>query len=150
MTFRSSTIINENLQTQLSTSNLESPPTKIGGPMIPKHRIPTHPGHILSEEFLVPMQISQTQLAAHLEVSVQRINEFVNGKRGVTPETAWLLAAAFKTSPDFWMNLQTQHDLAKNRPASMPEAIRSMSNASRRRPRGTASTPARKASRRAS
>jgi len=53
------------------------------------------------------------------------ISELVNGKRGITPETAWLLAAAFKTSPDFWMNLQMQHDLAKNRPTSMLAAIRS-------------------------
>lgn len=118
--------------------------------MIPKHRIPTHPGQILLEEFLIPMQIPQTQLAAHLEVPVQRINEFVKGKRGVTPETAWLLSAAFKTSPDFWMNLQTQHDLARKRPASMLEAIRSMSNAPRQGPHGTATAPTRKASRRAS
>jgi addiction module HigA family antidote len=117
--------------------------------MIPKHRIPTHPGQILLEEFLAPMQIPQTQLAAHLDVPVQRINELIKGKRGVTPETAWLLAAAFKTSPDFWMNLQTQHDLARNRPASMLGAIRTMSNVSRHGPRGTAS-PARKPPRRAS
>lgn len=119
-------------------------------PLIPKHRIPTHPGQILLEEFLVPMQIPQTQLAAHLKVPVQRINELVNGKRGVTPETAWLLAAAFETSPEFWMNLQTQHDLAKHRPASLLDAIRSVSNASRQERRSTAATPGRKASRRAS
>jgi len=63
---------------------------------------------------------------------VQRINELVNGKRGVTPETAWLLAAAFKTSPDFWMNLQAQHDLARNRPTNMLQAIRSLPSPSRR------------------
>jgi addiction module HigA family antidote len=85
--------------------------------MLPKHRIPTHPGQILLDEFLIPMEILQTQLAEHLEIPVQRINELVKGKRGVTPATAWLLAAAFQTTPDFWMNLQTQHDLAKNRPA---------------------------------
>ena len=92
--------------------------------MLPKHRIPTHPGKILLEEFLEPMAIPQTELATHLKVPVQRVNELINGKRGVTPETAWLLAAAFKTSPDFWMNLQTQHDLAKNRPTSMLSQIR--------------------------
>jgi addiction module HigA family antidote len=91
--------------------------------MIPKKRIPTHPGQILLEEFLTPMDIPQTRLAEHLKIPVQRINELVNGKRGITPETAWLLAAAFKTSPDFWMNLQTQHDLAKNRPTNAIEAI---------------------------
>lgn len=69
------------------------------------------------------MNIPQTRLAEHLKVPVQRINELVNGKRGVTPETAWFLAAAFKTTPDFWMNLQTQHDLAKNRPTKALAAI---------------------------
>jgi addiction module HigA family antidote len=116
--------------------------------MIPKRRIPVHPGEVLLEEFLIPMEIPQTRLAAHLKVPVQRINEFINGKRGVTPETAWLLAAAFKTSPDFWMNLQTQHDLAKNRPANMRQAIRSMANDSWRR--GAANTAGHKSSRRAS
>lgn len=116
--------------------------------MIPEHRIPTHPGQILLEEFLAPMRIRQTQLAAHLKVPVQRISEFVNGKRGVTPEIAWLLAIAFKTSPEFWMNLQTQHDLAKHRPASLLGAIRSMSNTSRREWRSTATMPGRKPARR--
>ena len=77
------------------------------------------------------MEIPQTQLADHLKVPVQRINELVKGKRGVTSETAWLLAAAFKTSPAFWMNLQAQHDLAKNRPTNMLQAIRSLSKPSR-------------------
>jgi len=86
---------------------------------------------------------------------VQRINELVNGKRGVTPETAWLLAAAFKTSPDFWMNLQAQHDLARNRPTNMLQAIRSLSNPSLRGTRrGFIASPERrgksKSSRRAS
>jgi addiction module HigA family antidote len=92
--------------------------------MIPKHRVPSHPGQILLEEFLVPMEIPQTRLADHLKVPVQRINELVKGKRGITSETAWLLSAAFKTTPDFWMNLQTQYDLAKNRPSRSVEAIR--------------------------
>jgi antitoxin HigA-1 len=47
---------------------------------------------------------------------MQRINEVVRGKRGVTPETAWLLAEAFKTSPGFWLNLQATYDLSRNRP----------------------------------
>lgn len=91
--------------------------------MIPKSRIPTHPGQILLEEFLNPMELAQTTLAAHLGVPVQRINELVKGKRGITPETAWLLAGAFKTSPQFWMNLQAQHDLAKSRPNTIKAAI---------------------------
>jgi len=84
--------------------------------MIPEHRIPTHPGEILAEEFLAPMEIPQTKLAEKLGVSVQRINELVNGKRGITPDTAWLLAGAFGTTPEFWTNLQTAYDLAKARP----------------------------------
>ena len=58
--------------------------------MIPTHRIPTHPGEILLAEFLEPMGITQVALAAHVEVPTQRINELVRGKRGVTPDTAWL------------------------------------------------------------
>jgi len=92
--------------------------------MLPKHRIPTHPGQILLEEFLIPMEIPQTRLAEHLGVPIQRINELVKGKRGVTSETAWLLSAAFKTTPDFWMNLQTQYDLARSRPPTSVAAIR--------------------------
>ena len=95
--------------------------------MLPKHRIPTHPGRILLEDFLIPMELPRTRLAAHLKIPVRQIDAFINGKRGVTPETAWLLAAAFKTSPELWTNLQTQHDLAKCRPTRLLEAIRSMS-----------------------
>jgi len=123
--------------------------------MIPKKRIPTHPGQVLLEDFLIPMEIPQTQLADHLKVPLQRINELVNGKRGVTPETAWLLAAAFKTSPDFWMNLQAQHDLARNRPTSMLDAIRgfaaSLPSTRRSGATGSASTRSKsRSSRRAS
>jgi addiction module HigA family antidote len=85
--------------------------------MLPRKRIPTHPGEILSEEFLKPLGVTQVALAGHLGVPVQRINELVRGKRGVTPETAWLLAGAFGTTPEFWLALQTNHDLARARPA---------------------------------
>jgi addiction module HigA family antidote len=84
--------------------------------MLPTHRIPTHPGEILLEEFLRPLDLTQVALADHLGVPVQRINELVRGKRGVTPETAWLLSQAFGTTPEFWINLQTAHDLARVRP----------------------------------
>jgi addiction module HigA family antidote len=84
--------------------------------MLPKKRIPTHPGEVLSEEFLKPLGMTQVALAAHVGVPVQRINELVRGKRGVTPETAWLLAGAFGTTPQFWLALQTNHDLAGARP----------------------------------
>ena len=84
--------------------------------MIPENRIPTHPGVILSQEFLVPLGITQVALAAHLGVPVQRINELVRGKRGITPETAWLLSQALDTTPEFWINLQATYDLARSRP----------------------------------
>lgn len=79
--------------------------------MIPKNRQPTHPGEILLEEFLKPKGISQLELAKTIGVPIQRINTLINGKRGVTPETAILLSRYFKTSPQFWMNLQSNYDL---------------------------------------
>ncbi len=85
--------------------------------MLPENRIPTHPGEILQEHFLEPLGLTQVALAEHLGVPVQRINEIVRGKRGVTPETAWLLAQAFDTTPEFWSSLQINHDLVVNRPS---------------------------------
>jgi len=90
---------------------------------VPTQRVPTHPGEILLHEFLVPMEVTQVRLAAHLGVPVQRINELVKGKRGITPDTAWLLAGALGTTPDFWMNLQAQYDLSVHRPAKVPSVI---------------------------
>jgi antitoxin HigA-1 len=84
--------------------------------MIPKKRTPTHPGVILSEDFLKPMGITQVAFAAHIGVPVQRINEIVRGKRGITPETAWLFSQAFGTTPEFWLNLQANYDLATSKP----------------------------------
>ena len=84
--------------------------------MLPENRIPTHPGEILLEEFLVPMKVSQVAFASHIGVPTQRVNEIVRGKRGVTPETAWLFAEALGTSPEFWLNLQTNYDLVRFRP----------------------------------
>lgn len=84
--------------------------------MIPENRIPTHPGEVLLEEFLIPLETSQVAFAEHIGVPVQRINEIVRGKRGVTPESAWLFAQALETSPEFWLNLQTNYDLALARP----------------------------------
>lgn len=85
--------------------------------MLPRNRVPTHPGEILLEEFLKPLGISQVALAEHLRIPVQRINELIRGKRGVTPDTAWLLAGALDTTPEFWVNLQTHHDLVRARPS---------------------------------
>jgi antitoxin HigA-1 len=92
--------------------------------MIPENRIPTHPGEILLEEFLLPLEMSQVSFAKHIGVPTQRINEIVRGKRGVTPETAWLLAQALGTTPEFWLNLQTAYDLAQTRPKRKVGRIR--------------------------
>jgi addiction module HigA family antidote len=83
--------------------------------MIPKNRRPTHPGEILVHEFLEPKGISQTKLAHDLKIPIQRVNTLINGKRGVTAETAILLAGYFKTTPEFWMNLQASCDLYEAR-----------------------------------
>jgi addiction module HigA family antidote len=84
--------------------------------MLPENRIPTHPGEVLSEEFLKPLAITQVAFARHIRAPVQRVNEIVRGKRGVTPESAWVFAEALGTSPEFWLNLQAAHDLARARP----------------------------------
>jgi antitoxin HigA-1 len=78
---------------------------------IPTHRTPTHPGEMLSKEFLKPMGLTQRQLANSIHVPYQRINEIVNGRRGVTPSTALRLSKYFGVSPDFWLNLQLRWDL---------------------------------------
>lgn len=76
-----------------------------------KYLKPIHPGEILEEEFLKPMHVSQSKLARDLDVPHRRINEIARGKRAITPDTALRLAAYFKTTPEFWMNLQTFYDL---------------------------------------
>ena len=78
---------------------------------IPTHRPPTTPGEMLREEFLIPMNLTQQQLADAIGVSYQRINELVNDKRGITTSTALRLAKYFNTSPDFWLNLQRANDI---------------------------------------
>jgi len=84
--------------------------------MKPENRIPTHPGEVLLEEFLIPLEITQVKFAEHIGVSAQRINEIVRGKRSITPETAWLFAQALDTTPEFWINLQSAYDLARSQP----------------------------------
>ena len=78
---------------------------------IPTHGAPTHPGEMLLEEFLIPMGLTQRELANGIRVPYQRVNELVNGRRGVTPHTALRLAKFFGTSPDVWMSLQLRWDL---------------------------------------
>lgn len=70
-----------------------------------------HPGEILSEEFLKPMKISQYRLAKDISVPARRINEIVQGKRGITADTALRLARYFGMSERFWINLQARYDL---------------------------------------
>jgi len=84
---------------------------------IPTHRVPTHPGEMLVEEFLGPMNITQRTLADAIHVPSQRVNELVNMKRGVTPSTALRLARFFSTSADFWLSLQVRWDLHKTQAA---------------------------------
>jgi len=78
---------------------------------VPTDRAPTHPGEMLFEEFLAPMGLSQRDLALGIRVPYQRVNELVNGKRGVTPSTALRLARYFGNSPGFWLSLQHRWDL---------------------------------------
>ena len=78
---------------------------------VPTNRVPTHPGEMLLEEYLNPLGISQRDLANNIYVPYQRINEIVNGRRGVTPGTALRLAKYLGTSAGFWMNLQLRWDL---------------------------------------
>lgn len=84
--------------------------------MIPSNRVATHPGVILLKEFIESLGLSQKAVAAHIGIPVQRINEIVRGKRGISPDTAWLFSEAFDTSPEFWLNLQATHDLSLRRP----------------------------------
>lgn len=76
---------------------------------------PIHPGEILLEEYLTPLGISQYRLAKETEVPPRRINEIVHGKRAITADTSLRLAKFFGTSEQFWLNLQSRHDLEVER-----------------------------------
>ena len=93
---------------------------------IPTHREPTHPGEMLIEEFLIPMGITQRELANSIHVPYQRVNEIINKKRGITPSTALRLAKFLGMTEDFWMNIQLRWDLykAKNTEANELKTIR--------------------------
>lgn len=106
----------EQIDSVISADELLIPPgnrLETGKKMIriPTHRTPVHPGEMLSEEFLIPMAVTQKKLAEAIHVPYQRINEIVNGRRGITPGTALRLAKFFGISPDFWMNLQLRWDM---------------------------------------
>ena len=78
---------------------------------MPTEISPTHPGEILLEEFLQPLDMSQRELARRLGVEPRRINELIHGKRSVTADTALRLARLFGTTPTFWLNLQMRYEL---------------------------------------
>lgn len=78
---------------------------------------PIHPGEILLEEFLEPLGISQYRLAKDINVDPRRIHAIVHGERGITADTALRLARYFGTTPRFWLNLQMQYDLEKQKDA---------------------------------
>ena len=91
---------------------------KTGGRRLPQMRPPTHPGEMLLEEFVKPLGLTQTELARQLGVSYPRLNEIINGRRSVTPDTALRLSHVLGMSADFWLGLQQDWDLwhAKNSP----------------------------------
>jgi len=92
--------------------------------MLPKNRIASHPGIILLKEFLEPLNLTQTQFSKHVGLSLQTVNEIIKGKRGITPETAWLFSKLFGTSPEFWMNLQMNYDLTSRKPEIKLKSLR--------------------------
>lgn len=79
--------------------------------MLPKNRPPTHPGEMLLEEFLKPLGMTQSELAKRIHVSFPRVNEIINARRGITPDTALRLSRLFGTTPEFWLNGQRNWDL---------------------------------------
>jgi addiction module HigA family antidote len=81
--------------------------------MIQINRKPTSPGEILRQEFLLPLGLTQKQLADHINCDIKVINRIVNQKAAVTPKIAIKLAATFSTTPDFWLNVQKACDLYK-------------------------------------
>lgn len=85
-------------------------------------RKPTPPGEILSEEFLKPLQITQKQLADHIEVDIKVINRLINGRTSLSAEMAIKLSATFQTTPDFWLSAQYENDLfeAKKNVTKLP------------------------------
>jgi addiction module HigA family antidote len=82
-------------------------------PLFEREISPVHPGEILLEEFLEPLGLSQSELARRIGVNFRTVHDVVNGKRGISPEMAIRLSRYFKTTPQFWMNLQRDYDLWK-------------------------------------
>jgi addiction module HigA family antidote len=104
---------------------------------------PVTPGEILREEFMVPLGLSANGLAEKLGVPANRISSILNGSRGVTADTALRLGRCFETSPEFWLNLQTHHDLEVTRRKSekaIAKAVRPISREGRKVPGASALT----------
>ena len=99
------------MKSKSSTTFEASMETPLVQRRLPTHRPPTHPGEMLLEEFLKPLGISQSALAIRLGVSFPRLNEVINAKRSVTPDTALRLARVTGMSADFWLGLQQDWDL---------------------------------------
>ncbi len=76
-----------------------------------KKLVPIHPGEILQEEFMKPLGVSQNKLARDIDVPAKRVNYIVNGRNGITADTALRLSKYFGTTPEFWMNLQSHYEL---------------------------------------
>ena len=95
----------------MSRSRTTTDGTTERGRTLPKHRRPTHPGEMLMEEFLIPLGISQSAFAERIGVSFVRLNAIVNGRRGVTPNTALRLERATGMDAEFWLGLQSDWDL---------------------------------------
>lgn len=112
--------------------------------MLPSGRIPTHPGEVLLEEFLRPLGASQLEFSRQLGISLQRVNEIVRGKRGVTAETALLLSARLGTSPEFWLSLQAAHDLGRARAGALGAQLHSLETARTRNLRRSTASPVRR------
>jgi len=89
---------------------------------------PVTPGEILREEFMIPLGLSANRLANHLGVPTNRITAILNGTRSVTADTALLFAKGFNTSPEFWLNLQSLHDLevARRQTAKTVSRVKSL------------------------
>ena len=84
---------------------------RVAGRRLPRKRPPTHPGEMLFEEFVKPLELTQVELARRLDVSYPRLNEIIKGRRSVTPDTALRLSRVLGMSADFWLGLQQDWDL---------------------------------------
>lgn len=88
--------------------------------MLPKNRSPKHPGEVLLNDFLEPLELSQKQFAEHLGWTYARLNEIVNMRRGVTADSALAFAEAFGVKPEYWLDLQRDWDLWRAKQTHIP------------------------------